>query len=82
TQQQRVNDALSQFYGRPLTLDIQLCKPEQETPAQAAARKRIERQSRAVASIHADPLVQQMLQQFGALVRADSIEPVDAVTNS
>ena len=82
TQQQRVNDALSQFYGRPLTLDIQLCKPEQETPAQAAARKRIERQSRAVASIHADPLVQQMLQQFGAMVRADSIEPVDAVTNS
>ncbi|MDP3845072.1 MAG: DNA polymerase III subunit gamma/tau [Pseudomonas sp.] len=82
TQQQRVNDALSQFYGRPLTLDIQLCKPEQETPAQAAARKRIERQSRAVASIHADPLVQQMLQQFGAMVRADSIEPVDALTNS
>ncbi|MFZ3186071.1 MAG: DNA polymerase III subunit gamma/tau [Pseudomonas sp.] len=78
TQQQRVNDALSQFYGRSLTLDIQLCKPEQETPAQAAARKRIERQSRAVASIHADPLVQQMLQQFGAVVRADSIEPVDA----
>ncbi|MBX9755874.1 MAG: DNA polymerase III subunit gamma/tau [Pseudomonadaceae bacterium] len=77
TQQQRVNDALSQFYGRPLTLDIQLCKPEQETPAQAAARKRIERQSRAVASIHDDPLVQQMLQQFGAMVRADSIEPVD-----
>ncbi|MDO8697862.1 MAG: DNA polymerase III subunit gamma/tau [Pseudomonas sp.] len=78
TQQQRVNDALSQFYGRSLTLDIQLCKPEQETPAQAAARKRIERQSRAVASIHADPLVQQMLQQFGAMVRADSIEPIDA----
>jgi DNA polymerase-3 subunit gamma/tau len=78
TQQQRVNDALSQFYGRTLTLDIQLCKPEQETPAQAAARKRIERQSQAVAAIHADPLVQQMLQQFAATVRADSIEPVDA----
>jgi DNA polymerase-3 subunit gamma/tau len=77
TQQQRVNDALSQFYGRTLTLEIQLRKPEQETPAQAAARKRIERQSQAVAAIHADPLVQQMLEQFGASVRADSIEPVD-----
>ncbi|MBP8185726.1 MAG: DNA polymerase III subunit gamma/tau, partial [Pseudomonas sp.] len=78
TQQQRVNDALNQFYGRKLTLTIELCKPEQETPAQAAARKRIERQSQAVAAIHADPLVQQMLQQFGATVRADSIEPIDA----
>jgi DNA polymerase III subunit gamma/tau len=81
TQQQRVNDALNQFHGRKLTLDIQLRKPEQETPAQAAARKRIERQSRAVESIHADPLVQQMVQQFGASVRADSIEPVDVVTH-
>jgi DNA polymerase-3 subunit gamma/tau len=77
TQLQRVNDALNQFYGRKLTLDIQLCKPEQETPAQAAARKRVERQSQAVAAIHADPLVQQMFQQFGASVRADSIEPLD-----
>jgi DNA polymerase III subunit gamma/tau len=81
TQQQRVNDALNQFHGRKLTLDIQLRKPEQETPAQAAARKRIERQNQAVAAIHADPLVQQMLQQFGASVRADTIEPVDVVTN-
>jgi DNA polymerase-3 subunit gamma/tau len=77
TQQQRVNDALSQFYGRKLTLTIELCKPEQETPAQAAARQRIERQSQAVAAIHADPLVQKMLQQFAASVRADSIEPID-----
>ena len=82
TQLQRVNDALNQFHGRKLTLDIELRKPEQETPAQAAARKRIERQSHAVTAIHADPLVQQMLQQFGAVVRADTIEPVDAPTNS
>jgi DNA polymerase-3 subunit gamma/tau len=78
TQQQRVNDALSQFHGRTLTLTIELRKPEQETPAQAAARQRIERQNQAVAAIHADPLVQQMLQQFGASVRADTIEPIDA----
>ncbi len=77
TQQRRLNDALNQYHGRSLNLRIELCKPEQETPAQAAARKRAERQSSAEASIHNDPLVQQMIQQFGAVVRADSIEPLD-----
>jgi DNA polymerase-3 subunit gamma/tau len=79
TQQRRITEALSQFYGRSLILDIELRKPEQETPAQAAARGRIDRQNQAVRSINTDPLVQQMLEQFGAIVRADSIEPVDAL---
>ncbi|WP_397448985.1 DNA polymerase III subunit gamma/tau [Pseudomonas sp. NA-150] len=78
TQQRRLNDALNQFHGRPLTLTIELIKPEQETPAQALSRRRHERQGEAVASIHADPFIQQMLQQFGAVIREDTIEPVDA----
>ncbi|MDT4855304.1 DNA polymerase III tau subunit V interacting with alpha [compost metagenome] len=77
TQQRRLNDALNQFHGRPLKLEIELRKPEQETPAQAAARKRAERQRSAEASIHNDPLVQQMIQQFAAVIRDGSIEPVD-----
>ncbi|SDH85922.1 DNA polymerase-3 subunit gamma/tau [Pseudomonas benzenivorans] len=77
TQQRRLNDALNQYHGRELNLQIELRKPEQETPAQAAARKRANRQREAEASIHNDPLVQQMIQQFAASIRADSIEPVD-----
>jgi DNA polymerase-3 subunit gamma/tau len=77
TQQRRVNDALNQFLGRELKLQIELAKPEQETPAQAAARKRAGRQRAAEAAIHNDPLIQQMIQQFAAVVRADSIEPID-----
>lgn len=77
TQQRRLNDSLNQFHGRELTLKIELRKPEQETPAQAAARKRADRQREAEASIQNDPLVQQMIQQFAASIRADSIEPVD-----
>ena len=76
TQQRRLNDALNQQQGRTIKLRIELCKPEQETPAQAAARRRAERQRSAEASIHADPLVQQMIQQFGASIRPDSIEPL------
>nr|WP_024307931.1 DNA polymerase III subunit gamma/tau [Pseudomonas sp. P818] len=77
TQQRRLNDALNQQQGRTIKLRIELFKPEQETPAQAAARRRAERQRSAEASIHADPLVQQMIQQFAAKVRDDSIEPID-----
>ncbi|MEX6502732.1 DNA polymerase III subunit gamma/tau [Pseudomonas zhanjiangensis] len=77
TQQRRLNDALNQHHGRELKVQIELRQPEQETPAQAAARKRANRQREAEASIHNDPLVQQMIQQFAAVIRADSIEPVD-----
>ncbi|WP_419789971.1 hypothetical protein, partial [Pseudomonas bubulae] len=48
-------------------------KPEQETPAQAATRRRLNRQREAEDAIHADPLIQQMMQQFGAVVRHDTI---------
>ncbi|WP_297832025.1 DNA polymerase III subunit gamma/tau [Pseudomonas sp.] len=78
TQQRRLNDALNQYHGRTLNLTIELIKPEQETPAQAGSRLRAERQSEAEASIHSDPFIQQMLQQFGAVIREDTIEPVDA----
>ena len=77
TQQRRLNDAMNQHLGRNLKLRIELVRPEQETPAQAASRKRAERQRQAEQSIHDDPLVQQMIQQFGASIRADSIEPLN-----
>ncbi|NWA03839.1 DNA polymerase III subunit gamma/tau [Pseudomonas gingeri] len=79
TQLRRVNDALNQYHGRTLKVTIELVKPEQETPAQAASRRRHERQNEAVASIHADPFIQQMMQQFGAVIRDDTIEPVEAL---
>ncbi|QCI13724.1 DNA polymerase III subunit gamma/tau [Pseudomonas putida] len=81
TQQRRLNEALNQHLGRTLNLRIELIRPEQETPAQAAARKRAERQQDAVVSIEQDPLIQQMIKQFGAKVRQDTIEPVEALAS-
>ncbi|WP_434563232.1 DNA polymerase III subunit gamma/tau [Pseudomonas sp. R1-6] len=78
TQQRRLNDALNQYHQRTLTLTIELIKPEQETPAQAASRRRADRQREAEESIQNDPFIQQMMQQFGAVVRHDTIEPVEA----
>ena len=79
TQQRRLNDALNQHLQRTLKVTIELIKPEQETPAQEAARLRAERQRLAEESIYADPLVQHMIQQFDAAVRDDTIQPVDVV---
>ncbi|MGJ7551789.1 DNA polymerase III subunit gamma/tau [Pseudomonas alloputida] len=81
TQQRRLNEALNQHLGRTLNLRIELIRPEQETPAQAASRKRAERQQDAVLSIEQDPLIQQMIKQFGATVRQDTIEPVEALAS-
>ncbi|EKT4521172.1 DNA polymerase III subunit gamma/tau [Pseudomonas putida] len=81
TQQRRLNEALNQHLGRTLRLKIELIRPEQETPAQAAARKRAERQRDAEVSIEQDPLIQQMIRQFGATVRQDTIEPVQALAS-
>ncbi|MCC6075482.1 DNA polymerase III subunit gamma/tau [Pseudomonas sp. GCM10022188] len=76
-QQRRLTDALSSYHARPLTLQIDIVRPEQETPAQAAARQRAERQHAAEASIHADPLVRQMMEQFAAVIRDGTIVPLD-----
>lgn len=81
TQQRRLNEALNQHLGRTLNLRIELIRPEQETPAQAAARRRLERQHEAEASIEHDPLIQQMIKLFGAKVRHDTIEPVEALAS-
>ncbi|MFJ3486330.1 DNA polymerase III subunit gamma/tau [Pseudomonas sp. NPDC090202] len=78
TQQRRLNEALNQYHERTINLKIELITPEQETPAQAAARRRADRQRQAEVSIHEDPFIQQILQQFGAIIREDTIVPVDA----
>ncbi|MBB3103637.1 DNA polymerase III subunit gamma/tau [Azomonas macrocytogenes] len=77
TQQRRLVEALNQYHGRPLKMDIQLCKPQQETPAQAAARRRQERQRAAELSIRSDPLVQELMAQFSATIRDGTIEPLE-----
>ena len=77
SQQRRLSDALSSYHGRALTLQIDIVRPEQETPAQAAARQRAERQREAEASIHADPLVRQMMDQFAAVIRDGTIVPLE-----
>ena len=79
TQQSRLNDALQRYLGQDIQLLVEIKQPTQETPAQAAARARYERQKAAEASIQNDPCVQQLIERFGAQVRLDTIEPVNPI---
>ncbi|MHD0651416.1 DNA polymerase III subunit gamma/tau C-terminal domain-containing protein, partial [Pseudomonas aeruginosa] len=53
-------------------------KPKKKTPPKPAPRRRAERQRAAEASIDADPLVRQLREQFAAVVRDGTIEPLEA----
>jgi DNA polymerase-3 subunit gamma/tau len=78
TQQRRLNDAVNAYEGRTIKVDVVIQAPEQETPALAAARKRAARQQDAERAIEDDPLVQKMIEQFAAVIRADTIEPLES----
>ncbi|MFA5678474.1 MAG: DNA polymerase III subunit gamma/tau [Pseudomonas sp.] len=75
---QRLQKALVELEGQPLTLEVRVQAPDQETPAVAAARRRVARQHEAETSIHNDPLVQALINDFAAQICADSIRPIDA----
>ncbi|MFK1226850.1 DNA polymerase III subunit gamma/tau, partial [Pseudomonas aeruginosa] len=52
--------------------------PKKKPPHRKATRRRAERQRAAEASIDADPLVRQLREQFAAVVRDGTIEPLEA----
>ncbi|MBG6327458.1 DNA polymerase III subunit gamma/tau, partial [Pseudomonas aeruginosa] len=52
--------------------------PARAPPPPAGPRRRPARQRAAEASIDADPLVRQLREQFAAVVRDGTIEPLEA----
>lgn len=79
TQQQRINDAINAQLAAPIELLIELHAPSEETPALALLRKQAKRQQEAEAAIHSDPIVLQLMDTFGAIISANSIEPIDTL---
>ncbi|CEA01742.1 DNA polymerase III subunits gamma and tau [Pseudomonas saudimassiliensis] len=74
----RLEKAIAELQGQPITLVVEVQAPTQETPAVAAARRRVARQREAEANIHSDPLVQALINDFAAHICDDSIRPLDA----
>ena len=67
--------ALSDHFGEPMKIRIEIGQPGEETPAQARVREKDERMQQAIEAIETDPNVQQLKEQFGARVNAASIRP-------
>lgn len=80
TQLQRINDAINTLQGTPIELHVELHPIVHETPALALLRKQAKHQQEAEAAIHSDPIVLQLMDTFGAIISADSIEPIETET--
>jgi DNA polymerase-3 subunit gamma/tau len=75
--EQRLREALESALGMPVQLDIQVARPEQETPAQRRAREVEERQRRAEESMDNDPVGARLREQLDAQWIPGSVQPSD-----
>jgi len=72
----KLQQALADYFGRPLQLRFELADNETETPAVAAGRARQDRQDRATSAIEQDPFVRDVIETFDASVIESSIKPL------
>jgi DNA polymerase-3 subunit gamma/tau len=74
--QDKLQQSLSEYFGRSLQLTIDLEVVAGDTPAAAAQRQRRERQEQAVASVEQDEFVREVIDLFDATLIESSIKPV------
>ncbi len=70
---QRINDALSEYLGRKVTLKIDMTENLPQTPTTFAKEKQAKAYDTAKQTITTDPKVQQMMQTFNATLVEGSI---------
>jgi DNA polymerase-3 subunit gamma/tau len=76
TQKERLAKTLTEYFGRPLKVEVELADQIGESVAIADQRAADERQRAAEAAFMADPVVQTILAQPGAQVVPGSIRPL------
>lgn len=74
--EKRLSDLLSDYFVEQVRAHIQLGEITAETPALMAIRIREERLQDAISAIKNDPIVQQLIAQFGATLREETIQPI------
>ncbi|MBS1139591.1 MAG: ATPase, central region [Proteobacteria bacterium] len=72
----RLQQALSEYFGRPLLVRIELAQNETVTPAETVGRQRQEQQERAATAIAQDTFVRDVIECFDASVVESSIKPI------
>ncbi|PKO31244.1 MAG: DNA polymerase III subunit gamma/tau [Betaproteobacteria bacterium HGW-Betaproteobacteria-7] len=73
---ERLQQALSEHFGRPLRVRFELADNEVDTPAAAAGKDRQLRLEKAVAAIEQDGFVRDVIESFDASVVESSIKPI------
>jgi len=74
--EKRLADLLSDYFVEPVRAHIQMGEITAETPSMMAIRLREERLQDAISAIKNDPIVQQLIAQFGATLREETIQPI------
>lgn len=73
---EKLQQALCDYFGRPLKLRFELAQQEADTPAATAGREKQERQAIAIASIEQDTFVRDVIESFDASLIESSIKPI------
>jgi DNA polymerase-3 subunit gamma/tau len=74
--QEKLQQVLSEYFGRSLQLAIEIEATVGDTPAATAQRRRQEQQDRAIASVEQDSFVREVIDVFDATLIESSIKPV------
>ena len=73
---EKLQQALSEYFGRALKVRFELAQNELDTPAETVGRQRQERQDQAVASIAQDTFIRDAIESLDASVIESSIKPI------
>lgn len=74
--QDKLQSALSEYFGRPMQVRIELAQNQTETPAAVAGRQRQERAEQASSAIEQDSFVRDVIDTLDASVLESSIKPI------
>ena len=75
--QQRLEEALSSYYGRSIKLRVEISETISETPFEVDSRRKAARLQLAQEAIASDANVRAMIDGFDAEVQMSSIQPID-----
>ena len=73
---ERLQQALAEYFGRPMQLRIELGENEVDTPAATVGKQRQEQQEKAASAIAQDVFVRDVIDSLGASVVESSIKPI------
>ncbi len=73
---EKLQEALSNHYGRPVRVSIEVGEIATETPAQRNQAEKAERHAAALAALEQDPFVRELIERFDATLETASVKPL------